>query len=117
MTNGNSTTQHKWPELLMQMLVHGTATAQQCGLDNNKAGEVAMAIVINYAKTFGGCQIYLPKGDALARAVRDMEIYQQAGKTDAIALAHQYNLSSKRIWEIQRTQRDLHIQRIQPSLF
>ena len=111
-TDTKTKTEHKWPELLMQMLDQGIAIAQQCGLDSDKAKEVAKAIIINYAKTFGGCHIYLPKGDILIRAARDMEIYQQAGITDAAVLAKQYNLSTKQIWEIQRKQRLLHHQPI-----
>lgn len=116
MTNIQDDARHKWPALLIQMLDSGAESAQQCGLDSHKAEEVTMTTLSNYTLLFGGLQIYLPKGDAFRRALRDREIYKQAGRTDVAILAQRYNLSMKQIWEIQRTQYKLHIQRVQPSL-
>ena len=82
-----------------------------------ETGATLIARMTEQARLFGGMQIYLPKGNELTRALRDREIYRQAGRIDIAILARQHNLSMKQIWEIQRTQRELHIQRIQPTLF
>ena len=111
------TARHKWPEILVQLLDNAARTITQYGVDPEKAEQLAMEVVRGQAMLFGGMQIYLPKGDDLKRALRDREIYRQAGRIDVAILARQYNLSMKQIWEIQRTQRELHIQRIQTTLF
>ena len=112
-----NTARHKWPEILVQLLDNAARTITQCGVDAEKAEQLALEVVREQAMLFGGMQIYLPKGDDLKRALRDREIYRQAGRIDIAILARQHNLSMKQIWEIQRTQRELHIQRIQPTLF
>lgn len=116
MTNNSNDARHKWPELLVQLLDAAVDSAQQCGLDAEKAEELAMAIIGNQAKLFGGLQIYIPKGEILKRALRDREIYRLAQRGNVESLAKQHNLSMKQIWEIQRTQRKLHIQQVQPNL-
>ena len=115
MTDFN-TAKHRWPAMLVQLLDNAVTTATQCGLNTEQAEQLALAIISNQAKLFGGLQVYLPKGDDLARAMRDREIYKQAGRVDVATLARQHNISMKQIWEIQRTQRALHIKSIQPTL-
>lgn len=117
MTNSSNDARHKWPELLVQLLDAAADSARQCGLGNEMAEELAMTIISNQAKLFGGLQVYIPKGEILKRALRDREIYKQARHVDVESLARRYDLSMKQIWEIQRTQRKLHIQQVQPSLF
>ncbi|WP_028489022.1 Mor transcription activator family protein [Thiothrix lacustris] len=116
-TPDSSTARSKWPETLVQMLDGVHATLLRIGMDDERAAQVSLTIVHDHANNFGGCQYYLPKGDELKRALRDREIYRLAGKTDVAVLAQRYNLSMKQIWEIQRAQRTLHINKIQPSLF
>ena len=111
------TARRKWPEILVQLLDNAAQTIAQCGVDPEKAEQLAMEVVREQAMLFGGMQIYLPKGNELTRALRDREIYRQAGRVDVAILARRHNLSMKQIWEIQRTQRELHIQRIQTTLF
>lgn len=111
-----NTARHKWPEILVQLLDNATQTIARYGVDDEKAEQLAMAVVGEQARLFGGMQIYLPKGDELTRALRDREIYKQAGRVDVAILARHYNLSMRQIWVIQQAQRELHIQRIQPAL-
>lgn len=116
-TPDNSTARTKWPETLVQMLDGVHATLLRIGMSEEQAEQASLTIIHDHAQNFGGCQYYLPKGDELKRALRDREIFRLAGRVDVAVLAQRYNLSMKQIWEIQRTQRALHINKIQPSLF
>ena len=111
-----NTARAKWPETLVQMLDCVQATLLRHGFDDDRAEQVAMSVVHDHAANFGGCQYYLPKGDEVRRALRDRDIYQQAGKVDVAVLAQRHHLSMKQIWEIQRTQRQLHIKKNKPTL-
>ncbi len=113
-----NTARHKWPEILVQLLDNAAQTiARSGGITPEKSELMAMEVVGEQAKLFGGQQIYLPKGDELTRALRDREIYKQAGRVDVAILARRYNISMRQVWLIQQTQRELHIQHIQPVLF
>jgi Mor family transcriptional regulator len=111
------TARKKWPELLVQLLDCARATALRMGLAEEQAEQFAYELIRDQANQIGGMQIYIPKGEVLDRAIRDREIYQQAGRTSPEELAQRYKLSMKQIWEIQRTQRQLHIKQTQGSLF
>lgn len=115
-TCDSKTARAKWTGTLVQMLDSIQATLMRLGMKEEQAAQTALAIVYDHATNFGGIQYYLPKGDELKRALRDREIYRLAGKTDVAVLAQRYNLSTKQIWEIQRTQHALHIKKIQPAL-
>ena len=99
---------NKWPELLVQMLDITSQTVQSLGVDAELSEKIALSTIRSFADLFGGLQVYLPKGEALNRALRDREIYQQTGKVSVSTLAHKYKLSSKQIWEIQRKQKIIH---------
>lgn len=104
----NTNRSNKWPDLLVQMLDASSQTVQSLGIDAELSEKIALSTIRSFADLFGGLQVYLPKGEALNRALRDREIYQQAGKVSASTLAHKYNLSMKQIWEIQRKQKNIH---------
>ena len=106
--NTNLSNKSKWPDLLVKMLDAASQEVQSFGLDAELSEKIAVSTIREFSKLFGGLQVYLPKGAALNRALRDREIYQQAGKVSASTLAHKYNLSMKQIWEIQRKQKNIH---------
>lgn len=116
-SNTTADARQKWPELLVQMLDCAQRTGQRLGLDESDAERFAYEFIRDQAREIGGCQVYIPKGDALDRALRDREIYQQAGRVAVETLAQRHNLSMKQVWEIQRRQRELHIRTVQVPLF
>lgn len=111
------TARKKWPELLVQLLDCARATAIRIGLTEEQAEQFAYELIRDQANQIGGMQVYIPKGEVLDRAIRDHEIYQQSGRVAPEVLAQRYKLSMKQIWEIQRTQRQLHIKQVQVPLF
>ncbi|MCB1621886.1 MAG: hypothetical protein KDI44_14250 [Thiothrix sp.] len=101
----------------MQLLDCATATGQRLGMPDEQAERYALETVRDMAALLGGCQFYLPKGEALGRALRDREIYRLAGRVSAEALAQRYQLSMKQVWQIQREQTALHVKDVQRVLF
>lgn len=82
------------------------------------APEIARAVVFSICSTMGGSVIYLPRGEALKRAMRDAEIYREwldAG-AQPHTLVRKYRLSSAIIYGIIKRQRSLHRQN-GPDLF
>lgn len=92
-------------------------------LPEARARLVAQALMARAAREYQGTrQLYVPKGDALERAIRDTKIWAEHdgtvdGPTGIDALAVRYRMTAVRIWQILREQRQLHLRRIQPDLF
>ena len=68
-------------------------------------GELAGKVVVALAKSLGGCQFYLPKGAALDRHLRDVQIRASHdgtvdGPRGVKALAKRHNLSELAVYRI-----------------
>jgi Mor family transcriptional regulator len=86
--------------------------------DASRAPELARQVVFSLCETMGGSVVYLPRGSALKRAMRDAEIFQdwRENNTDPTTLARKHRLASQTIYEIIARQRALH-RRQEPDLF
>ncbi|AJO77505.1 Mor transcription activator family protein [Pseudomonas sp. MRSN 12121] len=82
------------------------------------APELARHVVFAICSTMGGGVIYLPRGDALKRAMRDAAIFREWRDESAPIpdLVRKYDLASQTIYEIIRRQRALH-RKNEPDLF
>lgn len=74
------------------------------------------------AREFGGGNFYLPKGDALERALRDLRLWSDfdgtiAGPGGVETLARREGLTTIHVYRILAVQRDLHRARVQGDLF
>ncbi|WP_052315056.1 Mor transcription activator family protein [Thiocystis violascens] len=86
------------------------------------ARRLAYRVVARIMREHGGTQLYIPKGDAVLRALRDLEIWSRYdgtvdGPGGLNALARRHGLSAARVRVALRRQRDLHRARVQPDLF
>jgi len=82
------------------------------------AAELARHAVFAICSTMGGSLIYLPRGDALKRAMRDATIFRDWKDNDTPIpdLVRKYNLANQTIYDIISKQRALH-RRNEPDLF
>ncbi|WP_448646772.1 Mor transcription activator family protein [Pseudomonas mohnii] len=82
------------------------------------AAELARHVVFAICSAMGGSVIYLPRGDALKRAMRDASIYRDwiDNGTKIPALVRKYDLANQTVYDIIRRQRALH-RRNEPDLF
>ncbi|UJS26053.1 Mor transcription activator family protein [Thiothrix winogradskyi] len=97
-----------WPETLLAISDHFAAFFQRYGMPSAKSQEMAEAAAIELSEVFGGIQVYLPRGDAIRRELRDISIARRLGAESCQSLAMEYKLSQKQIWEITRKQREKH---------
>jgi Mor family transcriptional regulator len=108
--------QHAWPKTLVELSDVFAAHFRERGLDEMRAAREARLVVLTLAKHFGGRMWYVPRGDALTRALRDMEIWERFDGTNAQALAGEFGLSFVEIYRTLAEQRRLHRERVQPKL-
>lgn len=83
-----------------------------------EAAELARHVVFAICSVMGGKVVYLPRGDALKRALRDAGIYRD-WKDNSISipdLVSKYDLANQTIYDIIRRQRALH-RKSEPDLF
>lgn len=82
------------------------------------APELARHVVFAICSAMGGNVIYLPRGDALKRAMRDAAIYRDWLDNGAKipVLVRKYDLANQTVYDIIRRQRALH-RKNEPDLF
>lgn len=82
------------------------------------AAELARHVVFAICSVMGGRVVYLPRGDALKRALRDAKIYREWKDigTPIPELVSKYDLANQTIYDIIRRQRALH-RKNEPDLF
>lgn len=107
----------KWAQGLVQLIEVQEATFQRLGVDEAEAFRLARAATLAIAEFHGGRQWYLPRGDDLATALRDAEIYRRARRGNIQELAREYGLTDQHVWRVVRQQRALHLRKIQGDLF
>lgn len=105
-----------WTDILADELVKGNGTT-----DPQAARRLAMRLVARVCREYGGTYTYIPKGDALDRAIRDAQIWADYdgtanGPRGVAALARRENVSAVHIYRILEQQRTLHRRKIQPEL-
>lgn len=83
----------------------------------DEALEHAQRTVLVLAGYFGGRPIYMPRGDALATALRDRAIYIEYHGSNKEQLAARYGLTVRTIERIYVEQRALAVSKRQARLF
>ena len=109
---------NRWEGSILEM-VELVEIALQAKLGNKvHVPELARHVVLALCETMGGSVMYLPRGSALKRAMRDAAIFHdwRVNNTNPTALVRKYRLASQTIYEIIARQRALHRKR-EPDLF
>ena len=108
----------KWPETLATLIALFDLEGRRQGLDEAQAKKVSHAMVYTFATYCGGRYAYVPKADALDKAIRDVRLYKDWHDNNAEidTLAVKYKLTAKQVYKVINDQRKYHISRIQPSL-
>lgn len=107
----------KWPRQLVELLDCSRAALIRAGRPEAEAEDIARRVVASIAELHGGRSFNLPRGVALANALRDDEIYRLMGRVSVEALADRYGLTIQRVYQIYAEQRALRQARMQPGLF
>lgn len=109
---------HRWPKTMSEFVEVLSAAAVRQGISKDKtaANEIARWAVLTLGVHFGGRQVYLPKGDVLHTALRDMQMWQEFTGHNHEQLASKYKLSVVAVYKIIGQQRALHMAKVQPRL-
>jgi len=113
-----SINEHRWPKAMTEFVQVLSAAAIRNGISKDKADadQIARWVVLTLGVHFGGRQVYLPKGDVLYAALRDVKMWQEFTGHNHEQLAKKYNLSVVAVYKIIGQQRALHMAKIQPQL-
>lgn len=110
---------HRWEGTIKEMVEIAEAELRGKLADRmDDVPEFARAVVFAICDTMGGSVVYLPRGDALKKAMRDAAIYRDWHERNIppTDLVRRYKLASPTIYEIISRQRALH-RRNGPDLF
>lgn len=111
----DATERGRWPLRLLELADVAEATlARHPGAT---VREQAERLVIEIAQYLGGRPVYLPRGDALKRALRDRRIWRDSGRLSPDELATREGVCLQQIYKIIGEMRALEKRRRQPRLF
>ncbi|AXN95985.1 Mor transcription activator family protein [Pasteurella multocida] len=105
--------QNRWPSLLVEVIDVMQAELIRQKFEEDSAKLTASKLVGVMAHYFGGKSFYLPAGDKIKEALRDVQIYQDFNGKNVPELVKKYRLSESTIYAILRNQRTLQRKRHQ----
>ncbi|KJV30077.1 hypothetical protein VI08_15280 [Luteibacter yeojuensis] len=87
-----------------------TAVLRDSGYVGEQSARLASDIAMSVCTALGGRVVYLPRGDSVRRATRDLRIFSDWSELglNPIALAKKYRLSMQTIYDIIGRQRKHH---------
>jgi Mor family transcriptional regulator len=108
----------RWPRDLAAMLDVLEAELGRHVDDETQARRLAAVAITALAEYHGGRMFYLPKGDGLALAIRDRQMWEtyRCNRDDVQRLAAEHGLTEQQVYAILRRQRAIYRRRIQPDL-
>lgn len=86
-------------------------------VDPEQARQVGLAAADAVRRHFGGEQVYIPKGLALAISERDREIWRKFNGRNHLELAKEYGLTARQIYSIIARVKEEEFQKRQGKLF
>lgn len=107
---------HKWPRTLSEIIEVLEAELIRQGYEAEKARMLASKLTGVMAHYFGGQSFYLPTGEVLKEAIRNVMIFREFKGNNISALIRKYGLSESHIYAIIREQLKLQRKRHQPEL-
>jgi len=107
----------RWPQRLIELYDVLFAYARKAGFDDEAAARDASARAVLIADYLGGSVVYLPRGDALRKAVRDSEAYHRHDGPNTEQLAREYGISTTQFYGLLARERRRRTRVLQGKLF
>lgn len=109
----------KWPKDLVALLDIYHSSLDRLGYAGDDSTRIAHTLISELAVYCGGRYIYLPKGDALEKAIRDVRLFAdwRDNQHTPEMLVSKYKISLQHVYRIINEQRKYHLNKIQPCLF
>lgn len=106
-----------WPQLLLDMLLVVQAAYVDAGAKLEQARELAFVAMRALAHYHGGRTFYLPRGETLEQAIRNVRMWDEFNGKNIGELCTRYKLTEQRVYQVLAEQRTLRSRKIQPALF
>jgi len=106
---------HRWPSTLQSLSALMQVTLKKHGISN--ADRISEDLATGLSLYFGGRDMYIPNGESLKKALRDIKIWNEFKGNNLEQLSREYGLTERRISEIIAEQRAVLVARKQRRLF
>lgn len=106
---------HRWPSTLQSLSALMQVTLKKHGISN--ADRISEDLATGLSLYFGGRDMYIPNGESLKKALRDIKIWNEFKGNNLEQLSRDYGLTERRISEIVAEQRAAFVARKQRRLF
>ncbi|AVQ86206.1 hypothetical protein C7R88_02095 [Plesiomonas shigelloides] len=103
----------RWPVVMRELYDLFSCTVQKHG----GSPELALAMISELCRVYGGLQFYLPRGKLIHNTIRDLKIWQEFKGNNSTELCRKYNVSQRHIWIITARMRAYETRRRQPDMF
>ena len=109
----------RWPSQLAEMT--DLVAVALAVLPAPEARRLAAHVIVSLCRAYGGGSVYIPKPDAIERALRDLTLWaEHDGTVDGPhgirVLARRYKLSEQRVWNLLKVEHERHLRRVRPEL-
>lgn len=105
-----------WPGVLSDLLAVMCDELKRAGVGDDRAHELASRLSMAIGVYLGGRNLYLPSGESLKVAVRDMLIYAEFNGKNFKFLQKKYRLTKTTLYDIIKRERGAYIRRRQYPL-
>jgi Mor family transcriptional regulator len=111
--------QKKWPRDLSALVDIYGAALKRLGYSESDANKISRTLLAEQSIYCGGRYFYLPKGDALKKAIRDVDLHRDWSERSMQPddLAKKYNISLTHVYRIMKEQNTYYRKKIQSDLF
>lgn len=107
----------KWPQELATLVHVMERTFQRMGLPIAKATELAIAAALAIGEDRGGRMLYIPRGDRLQVALKHAQAWRRWRGNNIEEIMTFLDCSQVHAYKVLAQQRELHVGRMQPTLF
>ncbi|MGQ3663273.1 Mor transcription activator family protein [Citrobacter braakii] len=105
-----------WPGVLGDLLAVMRSELTRTGMNDDRAHELAGRLAMAIGVYMGGRNLYLPTGESLKLAVRDMLIYAEFNGRNFKFLLKKYRLTKSTLYDVLKRERAAYIRRRQYPL-
>ena len=106
-----------WPGDLVELSEVARNILEEEGEEEEHTYRQIERVLLAIAFMCGGRTYYLPKGERIRNALRDKRIYDRFDGRNIHTLCREFKLTEQKLYDVIREQRQLHIQRVQHSMF
>ncbi len=111
--------QKKWPRDLSALVDIYGAALKRLGYNEADSNRISRTLLAEQSMYCGGRYFYLPKGDALKKAIRDVDLHRDWSERSMQPddLAKKYKISLTHVYRIMKEQQTYYRKKIQSDLF